>query len=333
MASQRFPILFISASRIGDAVLSSGLLWSLAEGIEGASFTIVASELTAPLFTETPGLRRVIVMEKRRFGGHWVDLWRQVRDQRWGLVVDTRGSALARVLRPRRRAVHHPGGPPAHKVIEAARLLKIDDDPPAPFLYTSAEIEARAEALTAGKGPILAIAPAANWIGKTWPVERFGLVARELLGLGGALEGGRLMLLGGPRDREVARSLRATVSQDRVIDLVGRESLLVTYAALKRARLFIGADSGLMHMAAAAGAPTLGLFGPSDERLYAPWGPKTRTVRGPRDFEEVRARDPGLNQEICHMMELRVGAVTAAARTLIAETAPGCPATDLFREA
>src|SRR5205823_33932 len=166
--------------------------------------------------------------------------------------------------RPRRRAVHRPGGAPVHKVIEAARLLKIEDDPPGPFLYTSAETEARAEALTAGRGPILAIAPAANWIGKTWPVERFALVARELLGTGGALEGGRLMLLGGPRDREVARSLRSTVSQERLIDLVGRESLLVSYAALKRARLFIGGDSGLMHMAAAAGAPTLGLFGPSD---------------------------------------------------------------------
>jgi ADP-heptose:LPS heptosyltransferase len=75
-------------------------------------------------------------------------------------------------------------------------------------------------------------------------------------------------------------------------------------------------------MAAAAGAPTLGLFGPSDERLYAPWGPKGRTVRGARSFEEIRTLDPNLNQQICHMMELRVDAVTAAARRLIAETEP-----------
>jgi len=94
----------------------------------------------------------------------------------------------------------------------------------------------------------------------------------------------------------------------------------VSYAALKRARLFIGADSGLMHMAAAAGAPTLGLFGPSDERLYAPWGVNGRTVRGARSFEEIRAQDPQLNQQICHMMELRVDAVTAAARRLISDT-------------
>jgi ADP-heptose:LPS heptosyltransferase len=320
MASQRFPILFIAPSRIGDAVLSSGLVRALTDEIEAARFTIAGSALTTPLFAEVPGLARTIIIEKRPLGGHWFDLWNAVRRQRWGLVVDLRGSGLARFLRARRRATHRSGGPMAHKVAEAARLLKLEDDPPAPFLYTSPETEARAAELTAGKGPILAIAPAANWVGKTWPAERFGLVARDLLGPNGPLAGGRLMLLGGPDDRKLALTLRAALPKERVIDLVGRESLLVSYAALKRARLFIGADSGLMHMAAAAGAPTLGLFGPSDERLFAPWGPQGRTVRGARSFEEIRALDPQLNQQICHMMELRVDAVTAAARRLIAET-------------
>lgn len=320
MAPQRFPILFITASRVGDAVLASGLIRALTDEIEGARFTMVASALTAPLFTELPALARTIVIEKRSLGGHWFDLWNDVRHQRWGLVVDLRGSGITRFLRTRRRAVHKAGGPMAHKVIEAARLLKLEDDPPAPFLFTSAETEARAAGLTAGEGPILAIAPAAHWVGKTWPAERFGLVARELLGPKGPLANGRLMLLGGPDDRKIALTLRSALPKDRLIDLVGTESLLVGYAALKRARLFIGGDSGLMHMAAAAGAPTLGLFGPSDERLYAPWGPKGRTVRGARSFEEIRALDPHLNQQICHMMELRVDAVTAAARRLIDET-------------
>lgn len=320
MASARFPILFIAPSRIGDAVLASGLIRSLVDQVPGASLTIVASGLTAPLYAQVPGLRRVIVMEKRRFSGHWLALWDEVRGEHWGLVVDLRGSALAGVLRPRRRAVHKAGGPPSHKVIEAARLLKLEDAPPSPYLYTDPEIEARAEALTRGTSPILALAPAANWVGKTWPAERFGLVARDLLGPRGPLAGGRLMLLGGPDDREVAASLRGAFPGDRLIDLTGREGLLTCYAALRRARLFIGCDSGLMHMAAAAGAPTLGLFGPSDERLYAPWGRGARVVRGARGFEEIRAQDPRLNQQICHMMELRVEAVLAAARALIADT-------------
>jgi ADP-heptose:LPS heptosyltransferase len=322
MAAPRFPILFITASRIGDAVLSSGLIRSLADEIETARFTIVASPLTAPLFAEVPRLQRLIVLEKRPMAGHWISLWSQVRGRRWGLVVDLRGSALASLLGPRRRAVHRSGGGPTHKVIEAARLLRLETNPPAPFLYTTEETEARAAALTEGQGPILAIAPAANWVGKTWPAERFGLAARELLGPRGPLTGGRLMLLGGPGDRDATAPMRSAVPRDRLIDLVGRESLLTAYAAIKRARLFIGCDSGLMHMAAAAGAPTLGLFGPSDERLYAPWGPRARTVRGARSFDEIRDQDPRLNQAICHMMELRVEAVTAAARELFIATEP-----------
>jgi ADP-heptose:LPS heptosyltransferase len=323
MAPKSFPILFITASRIGDAVLSSGLIRALAEQIAGARFTVVASALTAPLFAEVPGLERVLIMEKRPMGMHWYDLWRKVNGRNWGLVVDLRGSAISAFLRRRRRAVHRPGGLPAHKVIEAARLLKLEDAPPAPFLYTGPETEARADELTEGSGPILAIAPAANWVGKTWPAERFNLVARQILGPGGPLEGGRLMVLGGPADREFAMALRGAIPRARVIDLVGTESLLVCYAALKRARLFIGNDSGLMHMAAAAGAPTIGLFGPSDERLYGPWGPKARAVRGPRTFEEIHAQDPRLNQAICHMMDLKPDPVTAAAKALIKATEPG----------
>jgi ADP-heptose:LPS heptosyltransferase len=208
-------------------------------------------------------------------------------------------------------------------VIEAARLLRLEDDPPGPFIYSGDEALARAAALTAGDGPILAIAPGADWIGKAWPVERFSLVIRRLLGPGGPLQGGRLMLLGGPEDRDAALALRVAAPKERLINLVGTESLLVCHAALRHARLFIGADSDLMHLAAAAGAPTLGLFGPSDERLHGPWGPNARVVRGPRAFEEILARDPDLNQAICHMMDLRAETVIGAARALIAETEPG----------
>jgi len=320
MAPRPFLILFITGSRIGDAVLSSGLLKTLADEIPGARFTVVGSALTVPLFADTPGLDRLVVMDKAKRSGHWFGLWRQVRGKRWGLVVDLRGSAIAAALRPKRRAVHRKGGTPAHKVIEAARLLKLEADPPSPFLFTSPETEARAAALTAGEGPILAIAPAAAWVGKTWPVERFAQVARRLIAPGGPMAGGRLMVVGGPGDTAACEPLRASVGKDRCIDLVGRESLTVVYAALKRARLFIGNDSGLMHLAAAAGTPTLGLFGPSDEDLYAPWGPKARALRGTRTFEEIKTLDPTLSQAITHMMDLSADSVYGAAVALLDDT-------------
>lgn len=323
-APKGFPILFIASSRIGDAVLASGLIKRLHDEIPGARFTIVAGPVSAPLFVDTPGLERLIVMEKAKGGGHWFKLWSQVRGRNWGLIVDRRGSGVSRFLRAKRRATHrtHPGEP-VHKVVEAARLLKLADDPPPPFLFTSLETEAKAEALlSSGTGPILAVAPAANWIGKTWPAERFALMAVQLMQKGQPFENGRVMILGGPDDRREAEPLRRSLPRDRWIDLTGQVDLITAYACLKRARLFVGNDSGLMHMAAAAGAPTIGLFGPSDERLYGPWGEYTRVVRGPRSFEQIKAKDPDLSQPVCHMLDLKVEQVLEAARALVEQSQP-----------
>ncbi|WP_293677438.1 glycosyltransferase family 9 protein [uncultured Phenylobacterium sp.] len=317
--SRGFPILFITATRIGDAVLSSGLIKRLADEIPEARFTIVAGPLAAPLFAHVPNLERIIVFEKSRTGGHWLDLWRQVRGTRWGLVVDLRGSGLSRFLHTRRRAIHQKSPEPIHKVLEAARTLKIEDEPAPPHLFTNPDLEGYADELTRGQGPILALAPAANWVGKTWPVERFSQVAMTLMDRYGPLAGGRLMVLGGPGDEALTRSLKDSAGR-RFMDLAGKTDLLTAFACLKRARLFIGNDSGAMHLAAAAGVPTLGLFGPSDERLYAPWGPNARVVRGPRGFAAIKASDPGFTQVICHMMDLPVETVVAAAKDLLKAT-------------
>jgi ADP-heptose:LPS heptosyltransferase len=316
-----FPILFITANRIGDAVLSSGLIKRLADEIPNARFTIVAGPDAAPLFAHVPGLDRVIVFEKAKSGGHWFHLWRQVRRRKWGLVVDLRGSGISRFLSAKRRAIHRKAtGEPVHKVIEAARVLKIEDEPAAPHIFTDADVEAYADELTAGSGPILALAPAANWIGKTWPVERFTQMAMRLLREPWSpLQGGRLMVLGGPADHGLSRQIRDAAGRN-FIDLVGRADLLTAHACLKRARLFIGNDSGAMHLAAAAGVPAIGLFGPSDDRLYAPWGENTRVVRGPRTYDEIRAGDPGFTHMVCHMMDLPVEKVVSAARELLKAT-------------
>ena len=322
MVEKPFPILFVTGTRIGDAVLSSGLIKRLLDEIPNARFTIVAGPVAAPLFAETPNLDEVIVFTKKPNDAHWFELWWKVRARHWGLVVDLRGSGLSRFLRTRKRAIYRRSSAdaPVHKVIEAARLLKLEDDPPPPFLFTSAETEAEASAIIGWGGPVLAIAPGANWVGKAWPAERFGETATRLLGPGGPLEDGRLMIVGGPEDRDVGQAVKLAVSRDRIVALPGQMSLLTTYACLKQVRLFIGNDSGAMHLAAAAGAPTLGLFGPSDDRLYAPWGPKARALRGPRDVDMLRKLDPDFNQAICHMFDMSVDVVVAAAKKLLKET-------------
>ena len=329
MTQRAFPILFITATRIGDAVLSSGLIQFLADQIPNARFTIVSGPLAAPLFAHVPGLDRVIVMEKGKGKGHWFKLWNQVRHRKWGLVVDLRGSGTAMFLRREKRAIWKKHvGEPIHKVIDAARVLKLEGDPPSPHLYITPEVQALADQLLAPRqgepdGPILAVGPASNWVGKIWPIERFAQTAQQLLGPQGPLAGGRLLILGGPGDGRMVEELRMASARGRYVDLTGKVDLLTAYAALKRADLFIGNDSGLMHIAAAAGIPTIGLFGPSDERRYGPWGENTVAVRGPRSLDQFLAVDPDLSQAIRHMSDLPVATVVRAAKELLAKVKAG----------
>ena len=87
-------ILFITATRVGDAVLSSGILAELGRRYPEARFTVACGPAAAPLFRGHARLDRLIVVRKKSRGRHWLDLWRQVALKRWDLVVDLRRSAL-----------------------------------------------------------------------------------------------------------------------------------------------------------------------------------------------------------------------------------------------
>ena len=301
----RFPILYIAEADAEDAVLSSGVLAHLVESLPHATFTIVGSAASAPLFADTPRLTKLIVLERE---GHfeWIALWNQVRATKWGLVVDMRGSDLSGKLRRHKRAVRGKDQPGLHAVEAAAAVLKLEpDEIPAPKLYVSDETQAQVEALipaTGGDGPILAVGPGVEWMGKRWPAERYAKVAAKLLADDGPLAGGRLMIVGEEIDREAAHTIRYAVPRARVIELQGKLTRLQTAAALSKSALYVGADSIWTHLATASGAPVVAVFGPSDETTRGPW--KGEAVRGPRSYDEFKTLDPRLNQAIQHMMDL-----------------------------
>ncbi|MDH5490302.1 MAG: glycosyltransferase family 9 protein, partial [Rhodospirillaceae bacterium] len=129
----------------------------------------------------------------------------------------------------------------------------------------------------------------ANWIGKVWPAENFTALATSLVSDGGIIPGARIAVFAHESERDMAAPvIDALIAEGRdVIDLVGTHHLLLVYACLRRCTFFVGNDSGLMHMAAAAGIPTLGLFGPSREDHYAPWGNKCASVRTDLDYNDI----------------------------------------------
>lgn len=321
MTRDSMRILFVTGTRIGDAVLSTGLLGHLVERHPGARFTIAAGPAAAPLFEAVPGLERLLRIEKRRYALHWPALFRRVALTRWDLAVDLRGSALAYLIAARERRVMAKGDESEHRVQQLARLFGLDP-PPAPLLWTKPEHEARAASLVPAGGPVLAVGPAANWQGKQWRAERFAELVERLTGAGGPLAGARVAVLAAAHERVQAVPLLERLPVERRLDLVGKTDLLTAAAALKRAALFIGNDTGIMHIAAAMGTPTLGLFGPSRERHYAPWGARTAVVRTALSYDEiVGAPDYDYRSGRTQMDSLSVDAAEAAARRLWASIA------------
>lgn len=316
--SGRFPILYIAEANPEDAALSSGLLAYLVEAMPNADFTVVGSRASAPLFADTPRLRKLIVLEKET-RLDWLGLWSQVRGTRWGLVIDLRGSALSGKLKRQKRAVRGADEPGLHAVEQAARVLQLDEVP-APWLFVSEETQAAADALIpAGSDPLLVVAPGVEWMGKHWPAERYAVVSAPLLAPGGPLAGGRLAVLGSTEDRDDLSTIRLAVNRGTMIPLAGKLTPLQAVAVLRRAALYIGPDSLWTHLATAAGAPVVALFGPSEDSQRGPWGGVV--VRGPRTVDEFRKIDPRLNQAIQHMNDLPAERVLKAARKLLAARA------------
>ena len=143
----------------------------------------------------------------------------------------------------------------------------------------------RLEPADLGAGPgVWAVAPGTTYgEAKTWPASRLG----DFIELALQKAGVRVVLLGDSAAQVFAQGMRerfATVwsegPQDggSLLDLTGRTDLLGAAAVLKSSAAFIGNDSGLMHLAAALGRPTIGVFGSSNPDWTAPRGRRARPV-------------------------------------------------------
>jgi ADP-heptose:LPS heptosyltransferase len=261
-------ILFITATRLGDAVLSTGLLDHLLRAYPQARFTVVCGPVAQGLFARMDRLDSLIVMEKRRFDLHWLALWARVCGTMWDLVVDLRGSALSLCVSARQRAIMRGGRRPGHRLTHIAGVLGLKTAM-LPVAWVSDADTLQAASLIPAGGPVIGLGPTANWDGKIWPADRFVALYRALAG---RLPGARAAVFGGPGPAERQAAQPVLDALPDAIDLVGRLELPQATACLKRCALFVGNDSGLMHLAAAAGAPTLGLFGPTPATEYAPAG-------------------------------------------------------------
>lgn len=216
------------------------------------------------------------------------------------VVLWTRSPSIVAALSPRARRllVHDPAPAPGAGHVSAwlarplAELGVAPVDTVPPLLFTDAEARAADRLGRSLPERFLAVHAGSGSSAKNWPRQRFLALAETLAA------GLPWLLVAGPAEDQ-AQTAPATA-------VLARELPLRALGALvSRAGLYVGNDSGVTHLAAAAGTPTLALFGPTDPATWAPLGPRVRTLRAPGG----------------ELSRLGVEAVLAEARGLVATAA------------
>src|SRR5688572_14048957 len=160
-------VLFVTSNRIGDCVISSGVIREIGRQLPGARITVACGRPPAPLFRSAPGVERVIILDKKKFAGHWFGLWKQAVGTRWDLVIDIRGSALGYLLPARRRVIYNRSWETGVRKVEMVSRLMGSETPLDPEIFLDDQARAEAAAvidpqLASAPGPIIALAPIAH---------------------------------------------------------------------------------------------------------------------------------------------------------------------------
>lgn len=280
-------ILFITSTRLGDAVLSTGLLDYFYQTWPQGRVTVACGPLPASIFEGFPNVERIIPLKKKPRSGHWVELWKLVAGTRWDMVVDLRNSAVSRLVWAKKRYIFGRHiDPKSHKAEQMADVMRLNDVPAPALYFNNAQMQFAKDLIPDG-GMVLGVGPSANWIGKTWRPENFIKVINWIIGPDGAMPGARVAVFAAPGEEAQAQPVLAAIPDHLRIDGIAKGNPGEVAAALSLCDFYIGNDSGLMHAAAAASVPTLGVFGPSYPHLYAPWGEHTAYITTPQTYDEL----------------------------------------------
>lgn len=148
--------------------------------------------------------------------------------------------------------------------------------------------------------------PGAGWGAKRWPAQRYGEVARQLAG-----EGLHCFVNCGPGEEQLGEQVStASGASAKALKLTITELIALT----RGAKLFVGGDTGPLHLAAALQVPVVAIFGPTDPARNGPYATRSVVLRSPAS-PTTHARNPKPDEG---MLEIGVDAVVEAARGLLA---------------
>jgi len=261
-------ILIINYTRIGDSILSTALINHLLDEYPLSQVSIVTSSLSKDLFKRMPRLENLIVIDKRKYSLHWFDIWKLVINQKWDLTIDLRSSYLSYIIRTKKYKIFK-GNDKTHKINQFIKFLNTDKKISPSLWFDSVDEEESNEKIIHKEGPFIAIAPYSNSRNKDWSIDKYLELFRN-----NYFKNYTLILTGISEDIPNKEKFENLVNDSslKIINLFDWGNLRNMIPIFKKCDFFIGSDSGLMHLAASTKCKTFGLFGPTNEVVYGPWG-------------------------------------------------------------
>jgi lipopolysaccharide heptosyltransferase I len=320
-------ILIVKLSSLGDLFHALPTVHALRQGL-GATVDWVTQTNYVEVVRCFSDVRRVIGFQRREGLAALRPFLRELRQDRYDLLVDLQGLTKSALVAKAARGVRRIG-PSYHR--EISRLfynettglrdknrhaveealdvvrhlgLPLPATPAFPVAFPKREVSAA--------HPRIALAPCSRWPTKNWPAARFIEVARGLREQTGAT----FFLVGAPEDRPVCGAIAAALGAGAV-DLCGQTSLVELGSVLQEMDLALTVDSGPMHVAAALGVPVLALFGPTDPRRTGPYGPRHRVISVPVEDCAICFRDRCKRGDLACMERITPDLVIAAAREML----------------
>ena len=293
-------ILIVLHGSIGDVTRALPLASLLRRGFPGASLAWSVEPAAAPLLEGNPFIDEVLVFDRRHWWKSFAPFLSTLRSKRFDLALDLQRHLKSGMISwasgaPLRLGFHRADSKEGNWLFNnlhiercGEQIAKLDhylkfaerlDIPSAPIQWTfnlTAQEQAAADKILAPvAGAYAALFAGSRWQSKQWFPKQMAECAASLqrdFGLS-------VVLLGAGADRELARQAMVGASH-RMHNLVGRTSLREAMAIIQRAKICIGPDTGLMHIAAALGTPVISLWGASEPRRSGPFGFADLTIRG-----------------------------------------------------
>jgi len=276
-------ILFICSNLIGDTILSSGAINHFIVKNKAAKLTFVVGPTAAPLLKNFRNVENIIIFKKKKFNLHWLNIFLKTYRTKWDIVVDFRSSLISYLLNNKQKYIfkknqkmHHIDQLTSSFGFNCSNLLIPTSE------EETNEVNDRLDSLFRH----IVIFPGGNWYPKLWSAENYNETMKLLLD---KYKNIKFILVGSLNEKsKYYNQLTKDIKEDYIIDLFGC-NLTLTSAYMKNSNIFIGNDSGLMHLAVANQLKVVSLFGPTNEKIYGPYGNQNIIIRTSESFDYFKS--------------------------------------------